>query len=127
MLGEVLLGSAREGLLLRSDGRGDLTARLTHGGLTAETSVYAYSWAGFDGLDSYFADMLGDWRGWNGERAWSSLEGELGLAARHDGHVRIRVSLQDSTHSTWTATAELKLDAGEQLAEASRGLTDLFK
>lgn len=127
MLGEVLLGSAREGLLLRPEGGGGLSARLTHGGLTAETSVYAYSWAGFDGLETYFAGLASDWRGWGGKRGWSSLESELGLAARHDGHVRLRVSLHDSAFSTWTASAELKLDPGEQLAEASRGLTDLFK
>jgi len=126
MWGTLVVGSAQEGLLLRSEGRDSLVVRLTQGGLTAETSVYAYSWVGFDGLASYFEGMLRDWRGWEGERAWSSLEGELGLLAQHDGHVRLRVALRDSVHSTWTVSAELTIDAGEQLADASRGLTDLF-
>src|SRR5437867_3015403 len=43
-----------------------------------------------------FAQMAASWRGWQGEFAWDSLEGELELRCAQDrtGHVSIRVALR---------------------------------
>jgi hypothetical protein len=60
------------------------------------------------------------WRGWDGERTWGSLEGEVGLRASHDklGTVKLAAELRSDVYASqgggylWTATALLFLDAG---------------
>ena len=43
----------------------------------------------------FFAELAADWRGWDGERRWRSLEGEMEIEASHDGrgHVLIGVTV----------------------------------
>lgn len=97
---------------------------LVKGGLTAETWVYAHEGNGFDGLVGFFRSMADAWRGWKGERTWSSLEGDLALTAKHDGHVQLQIQIRDSIE--WAADAELAVDAGEELSAAVATLSDLF-
>ena len=63
-------------------------------------------------------------------REWESLEGELRIEARHQyGHVQLRVTVRADWpgwgNQGWTATADLRIDPGEQLAQISRDVRDL--
>src|SRR5690348_15956115 len=48
------------------------------------------------GVATLFDELARDWRGWDGERTWASLEGEATVTAVHDGlgTVELRVRLQ---------------------------------
>jgi hypothetical protein len=126
----VLIGLASDGLSIqdvRRDVSGDpdqVQFRITKIGLRAERWVYAHEGHGFDGLTAFFKSMCDDWRGWAGEREWVSLEHDLRLVGRHDGHVRLSASLRQPID--WQVTAELTLDPGEQLSAAARDLADLL-
>jgi hypothetical protein len=88
-------------------------ARLLCGPLEASLRFYEM---GLGDLSGYFAALAADWRGWEGERRWESLEGDLGLIAAHDGlgTVTLTARLRTAPFSThrWDASAELMLDAG---------------
>ena len=71
-------------------------------------------------MAEYFQAMNQDWRGWSDERRWASLESDLRLSARHDGHIRLEVVLVDSTN--WTVTTEIALAPGEELSAATEAL-----
>jgi Family of unknown function (DUF6228) len=65
---------------------------------------------------SYFADLAMSWRGWDGVKEKSSLEGHLELSASSDplGHIRIRVVLRGiDASSAWRAETDLYLEAGQ--------------
>jgi hypothetical protein len=95
-------------------------------GLEARAGVYVPpGHGGLDGLDSLFVTMADQWRGWAGERSWSSLEGELSLRCTHDGrgHVKVAVDLRpDLLGESWTARAVLVVWAGslEWIAQRER-------
>jgi hypothetical protein len=36
-------------------------------------------------LADFLSELAGSWRGWEGERKWTSLEGDIELTATHDG------------------------------------------
>lgn len=126
----IWIGPSRNGLSIRDvsrDTRGvadRALVRLAKDGLSAETWVYAHEGHGFDGLVAFFNQMGADWRGWVGERQWSSLESDLRLTAVHDGHVRLNVVLEDSIN--WAVTAELTLDPGEELTSSAQGIAACF-
>jgi hypothetical protein len=92
--------------------------------VSAESWVYAHNGNGFDGLGDFFRSMSEAWRGWDGEHRWSSLEGDLSITAKHDGHVTVGGEVQESIE--WSAEAELSLDPGEQLSAAVITLSELF-
>src|ERR1700691_5899488 len=71
-----------------------LRASLSGSGLKASaTGVYLYD---AQGLAQFFQDMAANWKGWEGEKTWSSIEGEFGLAATSDrlGHITLRIRLR---------------------------------
>ena len=125
-----VLGHLADGLSIRdvrrsSDGTADqVLFVLAKGGLTAETWVYAHNGDGFDGFCDFFRSMAESWRGWDGEHSWSSLEGDLSITAKHDGHVQLHLRIRDSID--WAAEAELKIDPGEDLSRAAATLGDLL-
>ena len=51
-------------------------------GLSVHETVV--SWKG-DGLESFFASLADDWKGWHGTRAWHALEDEMIIEASHGG------------------------------------------
>jgi hypothetical protein len=71
-------------------------------------------------VGDFFSELAGAWRGWEGERTWGSLEGEVDLRATHNklGTVRLPVALRSDVYSPtgrghiWTASGLLFLDAG---------------
>jgi hypothetical protein len=108
-------------LTLRPSSRDYFIAEMTHPGVSAVVQVGTYL---SDGLGNYFTSLATDWKGWPGERRWSSLEGELELSARCDrtGHVSLRVRLRRESPAEWQLDAQLVLEAGqlERLAHDAR-------
>jgi hypothetical protein len=130
----VRIGSVDEYLLLTPDESDPivqtLNAELSTSGLRAiRTVVHSYS-TGFADLADFFALLEQDWRGWNDTRSWRSLEGDLGIEARHEfGHVQLRATLRAygpgwGNHG-WTASASLTIDPGEQLSQIAADLSRL--
>ena len=76
---------------------------------TARVSTYMAN-----GLAALFQGFADDWRGWEGVRAWRSLEGELTISATSDktGHVYLDVRLREGAPALWTLDAQLVLEAG---------------
>ena len=73
-----------------------------------------------------FAQLEQDWRGWDDARSWRSLEGDLGIEARHEfRHVQLRVTLRAYGpgwgNDGWKASANLTIDPGEQLSQIAAG------
>lgn len=101
------------------------TASLTCCGVEASLRLYEI---GLGGLSRFFAELAQDWRGWNGERRWESLEGDLSLVATHDGlgTVTLTARLRTGPLAThrWDASADLLLDAGsfDQLTRQAEDL-----
>jgi hypothetical protein len=61
-----------------------------------------------DDLDGFIRGLAADWRGWDGDRAWISLEEHMSIVATHDdiGHVRLRVTLRRSLDlDAWSGAA----------------------
>lgn len=118
------IGLENDGLTLfdvrRSDGEiWWCSARLRVPGLVAEkTHVAGHYAVTFNDLIDFFKALSADWRGWQGERSYDSLEGDLRLTATHDGrHVRLAVTLRQSAVADgWSASAVLSVDPGEQLS-----------
>lgn len=69
-------------------------------------------------LRTFLADLAEHWRGWEGEREWSSCERHIGLYAKHDklGTVSVTVELRSGIYTgagpTWRAVGVVLLDSG---------------
>ena len=96
--------------------------------MSASRQVYAGWDGGFTPLAAFFADLADQWRGWEGERVFESIEGDLRIEATHDGHVRLRVLLWESTvpHG-WRVESAIRLDAGEALSRAATDVALLVR
>jgi hypothetical protein len=80
------------------------------------------SWVG---PADYFAALESDWRGWKGERVYESTEDDLRLTATHDGHIELwheRDASDGAERRGWTVETWLRLNPGEELGHASRGI-----
>lgn len=93
-------------------------------GLCARKRVYDLN--GWSLLLSFFEELEACWRGWDGDKLFASLEGEFRLVAKHVGHVRFSIELNDFERlDPWTTKGDFDLDPGEELTaavEALRGL-----
>jgi Family of unknown function (DUF6228) len=117
------LDSARDGgrLELGHLGRDRWQVTLSLPGLSASAEVDAFAYDGEHTFGLLFRRLADDWRGWEGERRWSSLEGDFELAATHDGlgHVALEVRLRSGPYEEdWLATGTIWLDAGQLNAVA---------
>jgi uncharacterized protein DUF6228 len=67
------------------------------------------------GLGDFVAELARSWRGWDGLRKWSSMEGELELEAVMDrtGHVHLTVALQYRLPVLWRVQLQLVVEAGQ--------------
>ena len=115
---EVKIGSGSGTVILAANEReqrlGELRCDLRAGALSVSRQVHAFDFAD---LAEFFERLASEWRGWSGTRAWSSLEGDLGITAEHHRKVRLRVELRgDSFGTDWHAAATVELDPGEELA-----------
>jgi hypothetical protein len=94
-----------------------VTVRATD--LWASLRLYAFDPHG--SLTEFFADLANNWKGWSGEKKWSSLEGEFELSCSCDrlGHIEIVVALHFRLGGDgWMVRNPLFVDAGqlEQIA-----------
>lgn len=94
-----------------------LTVRLELGTLRAEARVFRHYASGFDDLAEFFEWLERDWRGWDGVRTWSSLEGDLRLQASNRGQVGVLVELEcPAGLPEWSVKTQLSIEPGEQLS-----------
>ncbi len=111
---------------LRADEKDTWIAALSRPGLDAEHPVYAYRpHASFSG---FFADLAATWRGWEGEKTYRSLEGELLLRCTHDGvaHVTITVELRIDPVGDWRVQGSLAVEPG-QLNDLARAAEEFSR
>jgi len=102
-----------------------ILAALRGPGLSVSVNAYDDR---FGDLAQFFQALADSWRGWPGERTFSSLEGEFELTARHDGHVRLGVRLgRMDGQGPWTVNAEVMVDPGEDIASAARDVRALME
>jgi hypothetical protein len=110
-----VIKSSHGGRELRLEERKGEYFRVTLSGdaISATKVVYAYT----DGprLASLFASIAADWRGWDGERTWSTLESDFSVRATSDrlGHIRLDAELRShDPDDNWRISAPIFLDAG---------------
>jgi hypothetical protein len=93
---------------------------------SASRRVYAYTDA--QGIAQLFAEAARDWKGWEGQKVWESLEGEFRMELTMDrlGQVALRVRIRSGPGGPdpWEHTAELAMEAGqlEAIARDARRL-----
>ena len=84
--------------------------------VTAENlSAAIHVWDGVMSLPRYFADLAANWRGWDREKEWASLEQEFILRATNDGrgHILLFVTLRGGMFPReWTVEAVIPTEAG---------------
>lgn len=94
--------------------------------LLASTRVYAFM--PYGSMQQFFEDIAVNWKGWKGEKKWSSLEGELSFVCTSDdlGHVAIEVALSARLYEDgWEVRNVLYVDAG-QLTGIAAQITKFF-
>ena len=126
----VIIGSYETKLRLSGTERGGdgiptvISAAIDGPGLTATVAAYDDR---YGQLAVFFEALADSWRGWEGERIFSSLEGELEIKARHDGHVRLAIRLRRvDGPGLWTVHADVTVDPGEDIAAAARDVRTLI-
>jgi hypothetical protein len=90
-------------------------------------SVRVYSPDPHGHLSEFFGDLAVNWKGWSGEKKWSSLEGEVELSCSCDslGHIEIGVTLNGRLSGGWIVRNPLFVDAG-QLEQIAFQLKEFF-
>jgi hypothetical protein len=102
-----------------------LLARLDGPGLSASVSAYDDR---YGALAVFFDDLAGSWRGWSGERAFGSLEGDLDIRARHDGHIKLSIRLRPvDGPGDWSVHATVTVDPGEDISSAAADVRALIE
>ena len=118
-----VIKSSKDGLALEMsiENSDCVIAKVSGTGLQAGAPVYTYM---SQGIGQYFGDLANNWKGWQGKKEWSSLEGELKLKAScdHLGHIFLSVHLINGAPPIWEIQADLTLEAGqlENLATEAR-------
>jgi Family of unknown function (DUF6228) len=72
-------------------------------------------------LGQYFEELASNWRGWQGRKEWSTLEGEFTLSATSDstGHIALAYFLRPPhTGFHWELRDAVELEAGQLQAIA---------
>jgi hypothetical protein len=86
--------------------------------LHASARIYYYHDAhGVAGLPQFFSDIAANWRGWQGEKRWESLEGDFKLSCFSDGLGHIDITVELSSRITdpvgWDVRCALTVEAGQ--------------
>lgn len=96
---------------------------------TTDLSATHGFWSGAEptALAEFFDDLAKSWKGWTGDKRFTSVEHDLALRATHDGRGHVLLWVRLGTHvaedaQTWLVTAPLALEAGqlERLAASIR-------
>lgn len=126
---EIPGGSA--GLMVRALSRGDdgLVDRaefvLFDENVRGRTVVGGHYSDSFVPLAVWAEGLAEGWRGWSGERAYESLDGDVTLTALHHGsRIGIDVDLRGSSHpEAWRMRVWLSIEAGEEFARVARAIS----
>ncbi len=96
--------------LLQADGSEYFRVTIRGNNLSAFSQVYAFDPFN-NSLQKFFEELAENWKGWNGEKKWASLEGELSLVCTSDnlGHIEIEVTIYD----VWSVQHVIYVDAGQ--------------
>lgn len=89
------------------------------------TDVYAFD--PFDvNLVRFFEDLAENWKGFDGEKKWSSLEGEFGLDCTSDnlGHFALEATIRNNEDTRY-ARKTIFIESG-QLENISLEAKDFF-
>ena len=103
-----------------------LNVKIEHPDAKVEAKPYLYT--DHSDLIAYFEGMARDWKGWNGARAWSTVESDFELVATNDGvsTVTLKVTLNkdDGSAGPWSFAVDVKIDLGDlnRIAEELRAL-----
>ncbi|MEJ7704821.1 MAG: DUF6228 family protein [Geodermatophilaceae bacterium] len=102
-----------------------LTVTISCPGLTASHTSHEYP--DFTSLARFFAELADNWRGWQGERSYESLEGDFKIRATHNGHVLLHIDLASlSGFAEWHVQVVVQLDPGEQLSRVATEVAELL-
>ena len=79
-------------------------------------------------LRAFFRALADDWRGEEGDQTWASIEHDLTVAVRRTpGHVVLTFTLRKSAYpETWTASATVSVEAGEEMSMLARAVEALL-
>ncbi|MDQ3685222.1 MAG: DUF6228 family protein [Acidobacteriota bacterium] len=75
-----------------------------------------------------FEELATSWKGWEGAKEWSSVEGDFSLSCKSDGlgHVAIEVTLKSGLYEDdWRVKAVVHVDAG-RLDEIARKVSQFL-
>ena len=114
--------------LRKTDGSEYYRVTLRENQFEVSSLVYAFD-PKDDGLAKFFTGLANDWKGWDGSREWSSLEGEFQLECEHDrvGHVVIRATLHSNPYGYgWTGQIRFEITPGE-LEAVSAEVAQFFR
>jgi hypothetical protein len=81
--------------------------------VSAKKGIWGYTDTDF--LAGLFESIAQDWKGWNGERQWAAIEGDLRITATCDklGHIRLDVVIRNNDlEDDWQLDVPIYLDAG---------------
>lgn len=104
---------------------GTFAVEIRASGLSCDEAVASL---GGDGLDSFFASLAEDWKGWDGTRTWHALEQGMSIEATHVGN---RVELLfivrgDYQPNSWQLRFPIRVAPGEPLSRLARASADHF-
>ncbi len=90
-----------------------------HDIIASSSEVYLYE---ADHLAHFFEDLAANWKGWEGDKEWGSIEGDFRIIASidHLGHIALQVRLRSGPYSEdWLIETGIEVDAGqiEQIAK----------
>jgi hypothetical protein len=122
--------------------RGDLyrnyRVEIDADGLSAAFTIRTSGWG--DRLSEFGRGLADDFAGWEGERAWRSLEDDLKLIATHHsgGYVKLAWTAkrydddwyyerQAEPETQWAVSIAFLLEAGEQMTALANDLEMFFK
>ncbi len=93
-------------------------------------AVHVSAFTDAHGLPNFFEVIAKNWKGWQGEKEWSSIDGEFTIIAKSDklGHISLAIEMRQDFGETepWRLKATVVVDAG-QLDDIAKDAKDFFK
>jgi hypothetical protein len=108
--------SEKEGLR-RSDGSEYFRVTIRSQHMWAYTQVYVYDAFDYD-LPRFFGELAENWKGFAGERVWTSLEGEFKIVCTSDslGHFALKSIIENDMETCSINTIYVEAGQLEEIA-----------
>ena len=99
--------------LLQTAGQEYFLVTLRRNNISAFLKVYIFD-PFDDHLKKFFVEIAKNWQGFDGQKVWNSLEGELGLVCTSDhlGHFAIEITIRD-IEDLWSVKNTIFVEAGQ--------------